>query len=415
MEESQQMQAQAEKIRSNNVLGRSGLLLRLFEFLLQQSLAARRPKEQEIAIEVFGKSTSFDVSQDATIRVYIHKLRRRLEEHYAAAGSDESIRIVIPKGEYRLVLEHVQAPAVHEAPSRIAPTHGNTRLRWVVAILIASLLGNAALVIEHLSTAQREVREFQGIRDHLIWSRLLDDELPIYLVLGDYYIFGETDGSMDVKRLIREFTINSPEDLQQEQYLNPKLSSQYLNLDLSYLPVASAFALRSLIPILATKHKRIEVVLISDLTANMIKSAHIVYVGYLSGMGMLHDLVFAPSRFSIGDTYDELIDTRSKRHYVSQAGMPVNSGTLYKDYGYFSSFKGPNDNQILVIAGTRDVAVAHTAEALADARALRELSKPVSGASDFEALYEVSGIDRTDVKGRLVISSPLATRDSWSK
>ena len=40
--------------------------------------AGRTPKESVIAVEVFGRGTDFDVSQDAAVRVYIHKLRRKL-------------------------------------------------------------------------------------------------------------------------------------------------------------------------------------------------------------------------------------------------------------------------------------------------------------------------------------------------
>jgi hypothetical protein len=417
IDESQQMQAQAEKIRSSNVLGRSGQLTRLFEYLLEQSLAGQRPKELEIALAVFGKKADFDVSQDATIRVYIHKLRRKLEDHYSgAAAAGESVRIVIPKGEYRLTLEPaLQQPQadVESAPTIAAPSGpGKKWLRWLAAVLVVSLIANAVLIATQVTTRQ-QAPAYAGVRDQAVWSRLLDDDLPIYLVLGDYYIFGETDQSMNVKRLIREFNINSPQDLQQEQYQNPELFDRYLDLDLSYLPIASAFALRNLMPILATANKRIEVVLASELSPQMLKSAHIVYIGYLSGMGMLRDLALGPSRFSIGETYDELVDSRTKRTYMSQAGVPINGEVLYHDYGFFSSFKGPNDNQILIVAGTRDIAVVQIAEALANPRTLAELSKSVGDAADFEALYEVSGIKRTGVKGRLLLSSPLDVRKSW--
>lgn len=417
-DESRQMQAQADTIRSSNVLGRSGLLSRLFDYLLQQSLAGHRPKELEIAVSVFGKGTSFDVSQDATIRVYIHKLRRKLEEHYSTAGAGALARISIPKGEYRFVLEGTTSPPALDReppPSPAASSDKNTRpLRWLAALLLISLLANGALIVQPGTAARRQALEFEGIRDHTIWSQLLDDDLPIYFVIGDYYIFGESDGAMGVKRLIREFDINSPGELQQKLYAEPQLGDRYLDLDLSYLPITSAYALRQLIPIVAPKNKHIEVVLTSDLTAQMIKSAHIVYIGFLSGMGMLQDFALAPSRFSIGQSYDELIDTRGKRTYVSQAG-PNGSQSIYHDYGLLSFLKGPNGNQILIVAGTRDVAVMHTAEVLSDARTLGELSKSVGNAPNFEALYEVGGINRTSVTGRLVVSSALDARKAWKK
>ncbi len=91
----------AADLRASGKLGRSYLFIRLFDFLLKQGLAGRLPKEFEIAQEVFGKDADFDVFQDSSVRVHIHRLRRKLEEIYA--GKDE--RLTIPRGEYRIVFE----------------------------------------------------------------------------------------------------------------------------------------------------------------------------------------------------------------------------------------------------------------------------------------------------------------------
>jgi len=409
MSELDAMQAQAEKIRTSQVLGRSGVLLRLFEFLLQQSLAGRRPKELEIAIEVFGKSADFEVAQDAIVRVYIHKLRRKLEEHYAAAGAAEPARLVIPKGEYRLAVEptpRLLEPAAAPAP---AAKPARSRMRWISAALMISLLANTILLAAYVTDSRRAANEYRGVRDQPAWTSLLDDDRPIYVAVGDYFIFGEAGESMNLRRLIREFDINSRADLQQYLYEHPELADRYVDLDLAYLPIATAFALRDLMPILASRGKPVEVVLASDLSAQMLKSGHIVYVGYLSGMGMLQDLVFAKSRFKIGQTYDELVDKVGKRNYISQGGAAASGEVLYRDYGYLSSFTGPNGNQILIVAGTRDVAVMHSAEVLTKAAKLHELTQATASAPGFEALYEVSGIDRTNVSGRLLTAAALDT------
>ena len=56
----------------------------------------------QIAVDVFGKPEHFDVSQDATVRVYIHRLRRKLAEFYDGEHAETATRLVIPKGEYRI-------------------------------------------------------------------------------------------------------------------------------------------------------------------------------------------------------------------------------------------------------------------------------------------------------------------------
>ena len=110
------LRAHAERIRASGVLGRSPLMQRLFDFLLECSIVGKAPKEIEVAVDAFGKGAEFDVSQDAMVRVYIHKLRRKLEEFYAGPGAGEPVRLSIPKGEYRFAVEATAAEIPPEVP-----------------------------------------------------------------------------------------------------------------------------------------------------------------------------------------------------------------------------------------------------------------------------------------------------------
>ena len=104
------LRAHADRIRASGILGRSSLMQRLFDFLLECSLNDKAPKEIEVAMDAFGKGADFDVSQDAMVRVYVHKLRRKLEDFYTSTGADEPARLSIPKGEYRFIVDQVQLP-----------------------------------------------------------------------------------------------------------------------------------------------------------------------------------------------------------------------------------------------------------------------------------------------------------------
>ncbi len=402
-----QLHAHAEQIRASGVLGRSHLIRRLFDFLVDCSLTDRAPKEIEVAIDVFGKDAEFDVSQDAMVRVYIHKLRRKLEEFYAGPGRGEPRRMVIPKGAYRFVIEPAEA-----APAELPPP--KARNSWVPTVLGASLLVNVlALLAFGYIRWHSSTDELSTLRQTPVWSRLLNDDRTIFVVLGDYYIFGETDPSMKVQRLVREFSINSPADLDQYLMLHPELASRYLDLQLDYLPTAAGYGLRDVMPLLAPAHKRIRVALASELSPAVLTSANVVYIGHLSGMGMLHDLVFAGSRFSTGKSYDELIDHVTGEHYLSQAAVPRGE-EKYHDYGYFATFTGPSGNQIIVISGTRDEAVMHTAEAVTQPQTLEQLTSSARNAQSFEALYDVYGMDRMNLGGKLLLTSRLNTSRIWT-
>ena len=407
-----ELQRQAEQFRASGLLGKPGALSRLFDFLLARSLNGEVPKEIEIALQVFGKGPNFDVAQDSVVRVYVHKLRRRLDEFATRSLTEQDGRISIPKGEYRLVLEpavgadRVAVAAVAEPkPMTIAPPAGRWR-RWAMpaVALTAAFVAGALLTFVFLQSPQE--RDLRVVRNSAIWAPLLDDDLPITLVVGDYFLLGEVDENNTVQRLVREFFVNSNQDFLDHLQLNPQLMRRYRNLELTYLPAASAFALQDLVPVL-NSGKRVRVSLLSTLDPSVLKSTHVVYLGYLSGLGMLGDRVFANSRLALGGSFDELHDTKTGQTYVSTA-MPMGAeGGAFRDFGYFSTFAGPGGNRIVIIAGTRDNGVMQVAEAVSRPAGITELADKAEQAISFESLYEVDGMARAGLNASLLFVSSL--------
>jgi hypothetical protein len=396
----------AAGLRERRALGRSDGLNRLFDYLVETSTAGARPKEFEVAAAVFGRSSAFDGAQDASVRVAVHRLRKKLDEHYAGPGRGDPVRLTVPRGEYRVV-------AAQADPETAAPAPPPRWRPWAIAAAVLLALNLAAWAA--FWTTHGGERELVQARRSAPWSGLMTGRAPTLLVLGDYYIFGETDEAHGVDRLIREYAINSREDLDAWLMDNPTAMGTYRDLDLYYLPVGAAFALRSITPILAKgAPENLRVVMASDLTPEMLKRNNIVYVGYLSGLGVLRDAVFVGSRFRVGDTYDELFDGKTGKAYASQEGGPAKGEKSHRDYGYVTAFRGPQGNRILVIAGARDTGLMQTAEALANPAALRALAKAAGKGDSFEALYEAQGLQRSSLSGHLVVASPRTAANPWN-
>jgi hypothetical protein len=430
----------ADRIRASQVLGRSDLMQRLFDFLVACSLEGRAPKEIEIAIAVFEKNAQFEVARDAMVRVYMHKLRRKLDDYYAAPGRAADGRLGIPRGEYRLVFEAAAAaapeviaanvdettalatgePFVAASVPRTTPSIWRFWPQATAAALIILLSANLFVWWSKDSNSSASQR-LSVVREHPLWNEIVNDDQPIYIVMGDYYIFGELAANSEsspesVHRLVREFNINSRNDLEQLMKERPELDHRYMDLALRYLPVSAAYAMHSIVPLLEPNKKnprQVQVILASDLTPAMIRSSHIIYIGLTSGMGILQDIAFAGSQFRIGDTYDELVDRDSNQTYVSQSSISVNDNTRYRDYGYFSTFAGPKGNRIVILAGTRDVALMHTAEAVSRNDSLTALEKRAGSTRDFEALYSVDAIDRMNLDGQLLQANGIHTERIW--
>ena len=402
--------AEAARVRDSGNLGRSEPLIRLFDFLLQRSLAGRVPKEIEIAQEVFDKTTDFDVMLDASVRVYIHRLRRKLSEHYAGSPLDAE-RISIPLGEYRLVLatpgagEEVPQPpkVVEEKPRQFG------RFWLVVSAFALMNVGGWAYYLGHLPT---EVRPMLNN----LWKPVVDNGRPTAVALGDYYIFGESDDGITVTRLARDLDINSRAELDGYLMRHPDKVGRYIDLNLHYLPIASGPALGSLVPIVNAASNasgiRAKIATMSDLEPDIFKSVNIIYLGFLSGLGPLQAPLFRASGFKIGDTFDELIDKASGRRFKSDWGSVADGKVPQRDYGYIASFPGPSGNRILIIAGTRDPAVKQMAEVAADHQQL-DMIDAKSGSGAFEALFEVRTLGNLNLGSSMVIVRPMRADSIW--
>ncbi len=256
------------------------------------------------------------------------------------------------------------------------------------------------------------------MRQSFPWAELLKNGRPVVLAIGDYFIFGEIDRAKGVDRLVREYGINSRDDLSEHLMQHPEMINKYKDLNLSYLPVSIPYVLRDLMPVLSASRQvrdRVRVVLASNLSPGMFKQANIIYLGYLSGLGLLREPAFAASRFKVGDTFDELSDTVTQRRYLSQQGGPGQSAGKSVDYGYFSTFPGPDGNRIIILAGMRDIGLMQTAEAVTSSAGLATLLKTAPNAASFEALYEVDGIKRINIGGKLLLASPLRAEKIWSE
>ena len=403
----------AEASRFRESLGRSGPLVSLFDFLVDRATDDRIPKEIEIAHEVFGRSTNFETAQDASVRVYIHRLRRKLDEFYAGSTGP---RLLIPRGEYRLSLSEGETPPSpdedepREAPP---PRFYRKRLFWMIAALLLALNVAALLAIAR----SRPVNPDRALMDTVLWKPLAQSRRLTFVVLGDYYIFGEAPDEVQVKRLVREFSINSREDLDQYLMSHPEDAARFVDVDLHYVPTGTAKALSDLLPLVnATANMpgtRARVLTTSDLTPYILKGANIVYVGYLSGLGILRDPLFDVSGFSVGSSYDELIDRASGKKYSSDWAEVTDNRTPHHDYGYLASFPGPSGNRVLIVAGTRDAAVMQAAEVAADKTQLEQLGSKAGDRGAFEALYEVRTLGNLNLGARLILARPLRLNGAW--
>ncbi len=405
------------RVRESGVLGRSGRLLELFDYLAARANDPTPPKEIEIALAVFGKADADAVKDDPVARVYVHRLRKRLEDFYLREGARNGVRLTLPKGDYRLTGVTLDGdetpPAVGSVP--VAPALAMLMRRWrLAAAAVAALLlmGNVAAWSAISGTSgQTETNRLQ--RDPL-WLGLASGDRPLMIVVGDYYMFAEYEGGgLFLNRLIRDFAINSREDLLESLRDVPLDGPTYSDVDLRYLPISTAFALTRVMSAIP-EGRDVRVLLASEVSPDTLREFDIVYVGLVSGLGALREPTFAASRFAVGESYDELIDTETGQRYLSEAFISAPYGAMHRDYGFMSSFAGPRGNRILIIAGARDAAVMGVAESLTRSASLATLHQMAGSSGSIEAIYEIQGQGHVSLESDVVAAGPRNEAQVWA-
>jgi len=186
------------RIVHSPTFARSERLGTLLTYVCDMALQGREAEinEQKIGEEVFGRSRDYDSSVDGIVRSQASRLRHRLELYFQQEGTDEPLRILIPRGGYVPVFEApsplpLASPAeaipqavptdAAQAPD-IHPTDSFFRrwLQWAPSLVLGLLL-----VALWVHDRQRERPVAAALQTHPFWSHLFSRNQPTLVVAPD--------------------------------------------------------------------------------------------------------------------------------------------------------------------------------------------------------------------------------------
>lgn len=156
-------------------------------------------KERSIGIDVFGRSATYDPSDDATVRVKAGEVRKRLGHYYATEGQHEEIRIELPAGTY--VPEFVRTePHVPPAESKsidvaaVSPPASFWKRRIFLLSLVFLAIVIGATIWFKLRVPDTVVDQF--------WAPVLRGSAPLLLSTAYVPVYG-VDPKMTPERPTR--------------------------------------------------------------------------------------------------------------------------------------------------------------------------------------------------------------------
>ncbi|WP_148293919.1 hypothetical protein [Azospirillum sp. B4] len=412
-----QLRDAAQVLRDELGSKRSDKLLRLFDFLLERTIEMRPPTELEITNEIFSAGRTVDSPQDATVRVYIHRLRKLMEDVYKERPGPG---LSIPLGEYSVQLTGVAEMAVEDkAPVPPSPAGKAPPLarKWL-ALGAAGLMALLALLFFFPAAPKPPIWP-------AIWRPLASSDRPITIVMGDYFLFGQTPDQGNVSaaapRLVWDHSIPAREDLDIYLMRHPAEGERITASREQYVSSSTIMALEKIHALLRTitrgQTRPIKLISASQLVPDTFKSSDVIYVGLLGGLSvLLRDPLFQASGFKLGDTANELTDTATGMTYQSDGVVLTEERIPRMDYGYMASLPGPAGNTVMIIAGIRDPGLLEMAELAGDpARIAATGFNGNVSFRGFEMLYRVRTMASLNIGATLVLHRELRSQGIWDK
>lgn len=412
------IQGELEKVLSGEALSKSAATRRLLAYLVQRTLASGDgPKELEIAIDVFGRDASFNGAEDSVVRVAMRSLRQKLLEHYTGAGRHDELELSIPKGAYRVTAtrravakpaEGFTAPEVSEAgaadPPPVPRPMPTSHRRWRIAalvllpLLILSLAANL-----WIWNSQRQRGDLQRVRQSALWAPIVQSRRPVMFVLGDLFMYTQTDTSTGRTLTVRDSQINSSDDLRALLASQPALAAERGLRYSTMIQKSTAVSMAEILQILGNQDRQVEVRLRDELRAEDLQRYDIVYVGPVTRLGPLASDYHMPSRYHFDSATSGITDAVAGKTYQPEGSL----GDHHKDYALVARYPGPTGNSIMVFtSGGRSAGLSQVVRMLTTAQGLDQFWQQEGAAiqppSAFEALVAVSGYKQTDLSAVLV-------------
>ncbi len=260
---------------------------KLLNYLVESTLSKKIPKEITIAIEIFGKAPDFNSNKDSTVRYHILILRNKLENYYANEGKSDAVRLLIPKGHYEIKF----MPRVIRTASLFKNAVSALKRReWIVIFLLLLVIGclisrqsRYRQMISSLPTA-----DFVGPRDP-VWGSFFENGFPVAVILGDDFVMDEYSPDKNRYRQIRDWEINSENDLSDYLVQNPK--AKLWKSEITALPYGGADNLMDILHLAYHFQNDVSLHLSSTLSLETIRNHNVIYIGEFYNLRILNKIV----------------------------------------------------------------------------------------------------------------------------
>jgi len=367
----------------------------LLKYLYSCYKSDKIPTEFDLAANVFYKDKEFNPADDTTVRVYIYRLRKKLNEYYEGNGKQDARVIQIQKGTY-----HIEFIKHSELNKRKILQFKQYTYPAIILflLLIITFLGIKFISVSNQLNKDDTIRE-----NELIWSDFIHNTLPTLYCVGSLYAYYYYLEEFDRSWLVRDDAINNELELNdfEEKF---QLDKSNISIpDWKIIPKSAAIHYGRLLPIFHLSTANLELVTTDELTWNEIENNNIIYIGHFHNLNILKT-IFPSNRLKPQITKR---DHGIKEYYIKVQTSEIDtlypiilnmdkSNKLDTDYVLVSKVPGPRNNTILFICSFSSMGRLKLVETLTSTKMLNDLQQNILKEKKeipqyFEMLVKVSG------------------------
>ncbi|WP_139958847.1 helix-turn-helix domain-containing protein [Flavicella sediminum] len=369
-----------DKLCAHPLFVNSSVYTRLLTYLVEKAIQKEDIKEYTIGADLFGKNYLSD-KNDGTVRTYMYKLRKKLAAYYADQTIENEIIFEIKKGQYNL--EFITKEKFKK--DKFSPTI-QILLKYIKSVNFLFLF---AILL------------FFGIKAYLnqppaMWGNFFKSSSNNLVVMSDHYVlmaknqYGEEHATIYGK-------INNGADFLKFKKEHPDRSIK--TTDFTLLSKMAPYSIYTLSEWFLGMNTHFKLQLESQLTLNEIKQHNIIFIGQHKTMNISSSFFLKDSKmFSIyKDGFKYEFEGQEKIYNTKHESK----GKV--EYAMVSFVSISPEKEAIYFVSNNDIGVMATLRNFTNKDWLKTFgSKLPNKKNKFNALFEVSGLQRTDMSCKLV-------------
>ncbi|GAA4237561.1 hypothetical protein GCM10022291_24630 [Postechiella marina] len=380
MTEKQNIEASLEQVCNDKLFAKSTTYSRLLKYLVKKALLSEDVNENIIGTELFGIDYTKD-KNNGVVRSYMYKLRKKLKEYYLDSNQEHKIVFFLKKGHYNL--SFISVSDYHSIIKSRTETISISKKK--LKVLVGTILFLTFLfVIINLVIS----------KPHAIWKPFFSNSTLV--VISDQFMLSETD-SLGVRRGTMYKEINSNKDF--IEYTNKHPNKNITLTDYTLMSKMAPYGIKLLSEWFVLNKGDYTLKLESKLTFDDVQNHNILFIGQYKTMNLSSLLFLKDSK--VFTTYRDgfkYVSNNSSKAYNTKFGAG-----LKVEYAMVSSTSLSPGKRALYFVSNNDIGVIATVKNFTNIEWLNNFLEQIpNNAQSFNALFEVSGLQRTEVSCKLV-------------